>query len=161
MGPTTKEHLGNLENMKVSTNDWFVITYPKSGEYLLILDVKLNFLFSIQYSEFTNTPSIIHLIGTTWTQEMMYLMKTKGNTSKAETVPVYIRVPFLDIASDADDTSAETKGEQVFIKSHFPHHMMPKNVMKQKPKIVVVHRNPKDVAVSFYNMYQSCSLLVG
>lgn len=37
------------------------------------------------------------------------------------------------------------------LNSHLPFSMLQKDIMKHKPKIVFVQRNPKDICVSFYN----------
>ena len=35
--------------------------------------------------------------------------------------------------------------------THLPFSMLPKDILKNKTKIVFVQRNPKDICVSFYN----------
>ena len=41
-----------------------------------------------------------------------------------------------------------------FLKSHLPVHLLPPDILTKKAKIVYVARNPKDMAVSFFNFHQ-------
>lgn len=41
------------------------------------------------------------------------------------------------------------------IKSHLPAHLLPTNIWTVRPKLIYIHRNVKDVAVSTYHMYRS------
>ena len=37
------------------------------------------------------------------------------------------------------------------INTHLPLSMLPKDILKHKPKIIFMQRNPKDICVSYYN----------
>ena len=44
---------------------------------------------------------------------------------------------------------------QRFIKTHLPLKLMPRNIKEVGAKVVYVARNPKDVAVSYYNFHKA------
>lgn len=44
---------------------------------------------------------------------------------------------------------------QRFPKSHLPAHFLPKQIWTTKPKLIYVHRNVKDVAISWFHMFRN------
>ncbi|KFU84657.1 Sulfotransferase 6B1, partial [Chaetura pelagica] len=46
------------------------------------------------------------------------------------------------------------------ILTHLPPHLLPKSIFQSKAKILVIIRNPKDTAVSYYHFYNNMPLLV-
>ena len=77
--------------------------------------------------------------GTTWTQQIIYLILDNG-------------VPVKNEKQYAMDTYFEVYGSKTvmkpIIKTHLPYDMVPQN---QSAKYLIVMRNPKDVVVSFYH----------
>lgn len=55
--------------------------------------------------------------------------------------------------------SFEKKPSPRMINGHFRHGLMPPSVIQQNNKVVVVMRNPKDVAVSCYHLYKNHPLV--
>ncbi|KAK7790985.1 hypothetical protein R5R35_011576 [Gryllus longicercus] len=100
--------------------------------------------------------------GTTWTQEMVWLIANNCDFEGARKVLLNERFPFIEfgmITADTGiegDTFATAKNMQPprFIKSHLPKGLLPKELWTKKPKIVYVSRDPKDVALSFYHHYK-------
>ncbi|XP_030554661.1 sulfotransferase 1C4 [Drosophila novamexicana] len=120
--------------------------------------------------------------GTTWTQELIWLLANGLDFEKAQQRPLTERFPFLEfplfvhdavkaelLAENRHSPAAmefieyisrpgyETLGElprdrRRFIKTHFPFSLMPPSVLENKCKIIYVARNPKDVAVSYYHL---------
>uniref|UniRef100_A0A646QEP3 Sulfotransferase 4A1 n=1 Tax=Hemiscolopendra marginata TaxID=943146 RepID=A0A646QEP3_9MYRI len=101
--------------------------------------------------------------GTTWIQEIVYLIAT-GCDQKKSQILMDERFPFIE--SDALYTSSLRNGmnavtylEQMesprFIKSHLPYSYLPQSLLNNKCcKIIYVIRNPKDVLVSFFYFYR-------
>ena len=98
--------------------------------------------------------------GTTWMLEIMYLLKTDGDTIKADSVPVFISVPYMESPYPQYHDSEVARDNHKFYKSHLPFHMLPKNIKQKKAKIVIVHRDHRDVAVSLYHFYRMNEYLV-
>ncbi|XP_034479255.1 sulfotransferase 1C4-like [Drosophila innubila] len=118
--------------------------------------------------------------GTTWTQEMIWLLANGLDFAQAEQRPLTDRFPFFEFPLFVhDDVKAELLAENCsadmefiekicrpgyetleelpscqrrFIKTHFPFSLMPPSVLENKCKVIYVVRNPKDVAVSYYHL---------
>lgn len=117
--------------------------------------------------------------GTTWTQELVWLLSNNLDFKTAKTKFLSERFPFLEfslfnhpevtkefIQINKGDLNKEQLCKAIaepgyvileqipsprFIKSHFPFSLLP-NILESGCKIVYVARNPKDVAVSWYHL---------
>lgn len=85
--------------------------------------------------------------GTTWLQEIVYLISTDHDYEKAAAVNIDERFPYLEYFFPGLKEVAKTKSPR-FIKSHLPFSLMPKQLDEKKPKVIYIVRNPKDTAVS-------------
>lgn len=99
--------------------------------------------------------------GTTWTQEMVWLIDHDLDYNTASAVNLTERSVFLEVVSfvtnmDVNDSMSQV--EQLprprHIKSHLPLALLPKQLWTVKPKIVYVARNPKDVTTSLMHHYK-------
>ncbi|XP_022907950.2 sulfotransferase 1C4-like [Onthophagus taurus] len=116
--------------------------------------------------------------GTTWTQEMVWLLANNFDYKTAKTVSLNERCPFLEFGSfvheevkleflqENDPTKKEIIEEVTFpeylklplrkspriIKTHLPFSLLPPNLLKIGCKVIYVARNPKDVINSFYHL---------
>uniref|UniRef100_A0A182QUI7 Sulfotransferase domain-containing protein n=1 Tax=Anopheles farauti TaxID=69004 RepID=A0A182QUI7_9DIPT len=118
--------------------------------------------------------------GTTWTQEMVWLLCNEFDFDTAKSIPLTQRFPFLEFFLFVhDDTKAEFLKENEhdaesmkfieklsqpvsqmldemktprFIKTHLPISLLPPSVFEKKAKIIYVARNPSDVVVSYYHL---------
>ncbi|KAK7873226.1 hypothetical protein R5R35_011307 [Gryllus longicercus] len=111
--------------------------------------------------------------GTTWTQEMVYLLLNDLNYEEAKKAPLYKRSPFFEytrfapkeiIEEEMDiDTleHATTLPSPRCIKSHLHKPLLPEQLWTKKAKVVYVAREPKDTAVSFYHHYKLLSGYTG
>nr|XP_029731851.1 sulfotransferase 1 family member D1-like [Aedes albopictus]XP_029731852.1 sulfotransferase 1 family member D1-like [Aedes albopictus] len=98
--------------------------------------------------------------GTTWTQEMMWLICNDLDYEKARSITLDDRFPFLEIGSVIPGGSDSVKVVEEmesprFIKTHLPVALMPDQFWTVKPKLVYVYRKAKPVSVSFYHHYQT------
>lgn len=92
--------------------------------------------------------------GTTWTQEVVWLICHEADTEAARATHMDKRFPFLD--APGDNIKKFTKVPRPrFIKSHLPLGLLPKRFHQVKPKVIYTARNPKDTFVSFYHF--SCA----
>ncbi|XP_026330970.1 sulfotransferase 1C4-like [Hyposmocoma kahamanoa] len=119
----------------------------------------------------------VALNGTTWTQELVWLITNDLNFEKAKSVPLMDRYSFLEMCMFANnkafqflmkknadkpggaqileklsipgyETLANMKSHR-FIKTHLPMSLRPPNLL-DTCKVVYVARDPRDVAVSYY-----------
>ena len=102
--------------------------------------------------------------GTTWTQELVWLIQYDCNFEEAKTVLIAKRFPFMDLPVILDFIKHELpppmqddvlkKMEDMpsprFLKSHFRFCLLPDDLM-EKSKAVICLRNPKDTVVSYYH----------
>ncbi|XP_066996262.2 sulfotransferase 1C4 [Anabrus simplex] len=138
----------NYYNLKVRSDDVWVVTFPRSG--------------------------------TTWTQELVWLIANGLDYNTARRIPLVERFPFLEfntfvheetkaefLAENAHDSMRQAMIERIcepgykvldamasprFIKTHLPFSLLPPDLLETGCKVIYVARNPKDVAVSFYHL---------
>uniref|UniRef100_A0A182TLY9 Sulfotransferase domain-containing protein n=1 Tax=Anopheles melas TaxID=34690 RepID=A0A182TLY9_9DIPT len=102
--------------------------------------------------------------GTTWTEEMVWLINHDLDYETARNVKLNTRSTFLEFGAIADrydvDTIALAANSERprQIKSHLLLPLLPRQLWTVRPRIVYVARNPKDVAVSYFH---HCQTLVG
>lgn len=102
--------------------------------------------------------------GTTFTQEIIWqIVNCNQVTKDAHFDNIDFRFPFLEFNyKDFYDESKplafdmlENAPSPRLIKTHVPYRMLQAELERARPKIVIVMRNPKDVAVSCYNFYKA------
>ncbi|GAB0087867.1 sulfotransferase 1 family member D1 [Sergentomyia squamirostris] len=118
--------------------------------------------------------------GTTWTQELVWMIANDLNYEGAQREPLTKRFPFFEFAMflhpdvkaelmalNEDSPEKQAFVEEIsvpaykfmphitgqrFIKTHFPFSLLPPSVLTSGAKVIYVARNPRDVAVSFYHL---------
>ncbi|XP_059169969.1 sulfotransferase 1C4-like [Physella acuta] len=99
--------------------------------------------------------------GTTWIQEITWLLMHDGNFEGAMATPVYLRSPFLEfkdlILNEVGLDLAEAASSPRVIKTHLPSKLAPAEIHEKKPKVILFFRNPKDLCVSYFHFYKSSS----
>lgn len=131
----------------------------------------------LKYAErihnFTVRPDDVWIItfpkcGTTWTQEMVWLIDHDLDFEAANAKDVLDRSAFLEISAvapavvkvDTVEIIDKLPGRR-HIKSHLPLAMLPKQLWTVKPKIVYCTRNALDVAVSYMHHYRAMHGFLG
>nr|XP_039270401.1 sulfotransferase 1C4-like [Styela clava] len=98
--------------------------------------------------------------GTTWTQEIVWLLCNDGNIEEANKQLLTLRSPFLEIVdchlrNGIQSLENWSKSSQRVIKTHLPYELLPEDIRKgKKCKIIYVARNPKDLCVSYYQFHR-------
>ncbi|XP_065272615.1 sulfotransferase 2B1-like [Emys orbicularis] len=95
--------------------------------------------------------------GTTWMQEILTLIHSKGDLEPAKTIPNWARAPWLE-HTYFKDLLQETRGPRL-ITTHLPCQVLAPALRKSKAKVIYMARNPKDVAVSFYHFHKMAKFL--
>ncbi|XP_068098990.1 sulfotransferase 2B1-like [Hyperolius riggenbachi] len=94
--------------------------------------------------------------GTNWMTEILNLIKHDGDPTICQTVPIYVRSPWLGTLRFMDQMRNLTRPR--IISSHLPYHLLAKSLSKSKAKVVYTIRNPKDVIVSLFYFTKILSL---
>ncbi|XP_074895888.1 sulfotransferase 2B1-like [Buteo buteo] len=95
--------------------------------------------------------------GTTWMQEILTLLFSRGDVLPAKTIPNWERAPWLEqiyFREALQDTAARR-----LITTHLPARVLAPALQQSKAKVIYVARNPKDVAVSFYHFHRLAKFL--
>lgn len=87
--------------------------------------------------------------GTTWMQEIVYLVMNDLDTEKASKTGIDYRFPYFEYPVPGLKTIDEMPSPRL-IKSHLPFSILPNQMKYKKPKIIYMIRNPKDIVVSYY-----------
>lgn len=110
--------------------------------------------------------------GTTWTQEMVWLIASGVDFKGAKERALNERVPFFEImtiGSLPEDVITEffrvihddnSDMPRIF-KTHLPVDLLPRQLWTKNPKIIYVSREPKDVALSYYHHHRLWNDYVG
>uniref|UniRef100_A0A8C6NZ04 Sulfotransferase n=1 Tax=Nothobranchius furzeri TaxID=105023 RepID=A0A8C6NZ04_NOTFU len=96
--------------------------------------------------------------GTTWMQEIVGLISSRGDPHLSQTVPNWTRAPWLEHIYLAEMLNASPSTLRV-LTTHLPSHLLGPALQGSKTKVIYVSRNPKDVVVSFYHFHQFTNFL--
>ncbi|KAK2897477.1 cytosolic sulfotransferase 2-like [Channa argus] len=94
--------------------------------------------------------------GNTWVSYILDLLYfSHVSPERQDSVPLYERVPFLEMHMPGFPSGVEELNKLItiprIIKSHLPVHFIPKSFWEQNSKIIYVARNAKDTAVSYFH----------
>ncbi|KAG5678031.1 hypothetical protein PVAND_007738 [Polypedilum vanderplanki] len=99
--------------------------------------------------------------GTTWTQEMTWLLNKDLDYDEAMQNKLNFRFPYIEFGGISDEISINTidkcnkLSRPRHIKSHLPVFLLPEQLWTVKPKIIYITRNPKDAVVSYFHHYRN------
>ncbi|KAJ9573815.1 hypothetical protein L9F63_008797 [Diploptera punctata] len=114
---------------------------------------------------FTVRPDDVWLVtypkcGTTWTQEMLWLLINNLDFETAKKIQLIRRSPFLEFNEDFHSVDTMKIAENIasprLIKSHLPLQLLPQQLWTVKPKVRIIYvtRDAKDVAVSYFHHHK-------
>lgn len=90
--------------------------------------------------------------GTTWLQEIVWLLMNGLDYSTAKSENISQRFPFLEFPSPGISSIEKLPVNcPRLIKTHLPPSLLLKDDSKMKPKVIFILRNPKDVLISYYH----------
>lgn len=76
------------------------------------------------------------LAGTTWSQEIIYLVQTGLDFEGAGSAPLDDRFPYLEFLYPGYEAIAKYPSPRL-IKSHLPFHLLPADIHVKKPKVMI------------------------
>uniref|UniRef100_A0A1B6EYI4 Sulfotransferase domain-containing protein n=1 Tax=Cuerna arida TaxID=1464854 RepID=A0A1B6EYI4_9HEMI len=136
-------------------------TYQGYAQQILDMEVREDDIWVINFPK----------CGTTWTQEMVWLLKNNLDFNKAKSTYLRHRFTLLEFKPMCGDRVADSVPDNIevlsqsasprFIKSHLPLQLLPRQIWTKKPKLIYVFRNPKDVALSYCHHYRIWKNYVG
>lgn len=91
--------------------------------------------------------------GTTWTQELVYLIANDADFDQAKAAHLDDRFPYMEYPLAFSLRQIDKKVSPRFLKSHLPYDFLKSEIERVKPKVIYVARNPKDVTVSQYHLH--------
>jgi len=97
--------------------------------------------------------------GTTWMREILWQLYNNGENS---TTAIYERVVLLERGTCADRPDAATYPSPRLMSTHLIYDVIPKgDCAETRCKYIYIARNPKDVAVSFYEFMKGYAPIIG
>ncbi|XP_038855163.1 sulfotransferase 2B1-like [Salvelinus namaycush] len=117
----------------------------------------LNYALHFQFQDRDTVIATYPKSGTTWMQEIVTLVKNRGDPQLSKTVPNWARAPWLEQHYSAKLLEA-TQGHRI-ITTHLPYNLLASALQGSKAKVIYVARNPKDVAVSYYHFHKMAKFL--
>ncbi|CAJ1049798.1 sulfotransferase family 5A%2C member 1 [Xyrichtys novacula] len=96
--------------------------------------------------------------GTTWMQEIVSLIFSKGDPHLSQNVPNWARCPWLEQYYFSEVLGSSPRAPRV-ITTHLPYHLLGPALVGSKARVIYVSRNPKDVVVSFYHFHKMANFL--
>ena len=84
--------------------------------------------------------------GTTWLQQVVYLLYNPESNEESQIMEW--KFPYLEHVYPGLKEIENRLGDRRFIKTHLPVELLPSEITKAK--VLFIHRNPKDVVVSYY-----------
>lgn len=80
--------------------------------------------------------------------EILCLIRSKGDPTWIQSVPIWVRSPWIETESGFEDL--KTMESPRLVSTHLPIHIFPKSIHTTKGKVIYLMRNPRDVLVSGY-----------
>ncbi|XP_020803227.1 sulfotransferase family cytosolic 1B member 1-like [Drosophila serrata] len=137
------------------------------------LPEKYNQEFAKRIDEFKTKDGDVYVVtfmksGTTWMQELAWLLLNNLDYERAKTSHTVRRSPHIEYSCINNKFSVDNislcdqmQDNPRFIKSHLPSQLLPRQIWEQKRKIIYVARNPKDVVISSFHFLTSLGLWQG
>lgn len=125
------------------------VRFKKYMEQIENFEVRADDVWSVTFAK----------AGSTWSQEMIWLLNNNLNFEKAKKKSLQERFPFLEYDSVAELLysnflkKAKDLPSPRHLKSHLSAGLLPKQIWTVKPKIIYVARGVKDLAISYYHHY--------
>ncbi|KAF8781773.1 sulfotransferase 1E1-like [Argiope bruennichi] len=140
-------------------------TLPKDEKLAESFDVYLCNEFSLpsfaikfikeEYSTYEARSDDIYVVsypktGTTWLQEIVYLIHSNVDINSARNLSLDKRFPYIE-HSKTNFNEVKNMNSPRLLKTHLPYSCLPEDILQKQCKMIYITRNPRDVAVSYYH----------
>ncbi|GFU26033.1 sulfotransferase 1C4 [Nephila pilipes] len=88
--------------------------------------------------------------GTTWLQEIIYLIQSNVDLDSARKLNLDERFPYIE-HSKTNFNEVKNMSSPRLLKTHLPYSLLPQDILQKQCKMIYVTRNPRDVVVSYYH----------
>ena len=105
----------------------------------------------------TNFDSFAFFTGTTWMQEIVFLIHSDMDVATSDKIPIHQRYRFIEMHDPPNESAIsvyQSNPPPQLIKSHLGTKFFEKTLKNGKTKFIIVFRNPKDMLVSYYHFYK-------
>lgn len=130
-----------IQNFEIRSDDIWTVSFPKAGS-TWVANIIWQLMNGLDFSAEFLLPNHMFL------ETAIFNEQNDANRTDAG---------FKEWITFTDDQLNRLTEEASprFLKSHLPAHLLPKNVWTIKPKLIYVHRNVKDVALSWFHMFRN------
>lgn len=130
-----------IQNFNVRSDDIWTVSFPKAGS-TWVANIAWQLMNGMDFSaEFLMANHM-------FLESMIFNDNNADNQTDSEFKDW---IKFTD--GQLDRLEAELSPR--FVKSHLPAHLLPNQIWTMKPKLIYVHRNAKDVAISYFHMFSN------
>ncbi|XP_055913382.1 sulfotransferase 1B1-like [Eupeodes corollae] len=133
------------------------IEYKNKAEAFANFEVRQDDIWVVTYPK----------CGTTWTQEMTWMLAHDLNFKESNSVDIAERSIFFEMEGLVPTDTCESfellsnqKSPRV-IKTHLPIGLLPRDIWRKKCKIIYTSRDPKDTLVSFFYHFNGATQYKG
>ncbi|KAB7504294.1 Sulfotransferase family cytosolic 1B member 1 [Armadillidium nasatum] len=142
----------NLFKSRISLYRYKGFIFP--GE--IILSGILQELPKFQFRENDVIVASFPKSGTTWVQEIVYMLTHNLEKSDDSSEVLETRFPYLEYPYPGIKSIAKQKGQR-HIKTHLPATILPPSFVSSGAKLIYITRNPKDTIVSYWHFVRLLS----
>lgn len=129
-----------IQNFQIRSDDIWTVSFPKAGSTWvanIVWQLMNNMDFSAEFLPANHM----------FLETMIFNAENDDNKTD-DGFKKWIK--FTDGQLDRLDKETSPR----FLKSHLPAHLLPQKIWTLKPKLIYVHRNAKDVAISWFHMFR-------
>ncbi|OXB80296.1 UNVERIFIED_CONTAM: hypothetical protein H355_013694 [Colinus virginianus] len=121
-----------LENLEARRDDMVLVSHPRCGEYII------NYL-------------LLSMV----LCELAYQILNDLTFTTIQSKPVSTELPFIECGDPDKYHRMKQIPSPRILATHLNYDFLPKSIFKNKAKILVLFRNPKDTAVSFFHFHNN------
>lgn len=130
-----------IQNFQIRSDDIWTVSFPKAGS-TWIANIIWQLMNNMDFSAEFLLPNHMFM-------EPMIFNEQNDDNKSDDGFKEWIKVTDDQLDKLNNETSPR------FLKSHLPAHLLPKQIWTMKPKLIYVHRNAKDVALSWFHMFRN------